>query len=157
VDATAAGTDIFIADSGCGTIREVSGTGTNRAVTAIAGLPNYPGNADGTGSAARFSHPYAIAVDSAGAVYISDIYCQTIRKGVVAPPLQILSATLNFSGGQFGFHLSGPSGQSVVVQASSNLLNWSPVWTNVPGLSPLTFSDLQSTGYANRFYRAVSQ
>jgi DNA-binding beta-propeller fold protein YncE len=41
-------------------------------VTTIAGLATYPGNADGTNSAARFYSPGGIAVDVAGNVYVAD-------------------------------------------------------------------------------------
>jgi hypothetical protein len=35
-----------------------------------------------------------------------------------------------FNGGQFGFSLTGPAAQSVVVQGSMDLLSWLPLWTN---------------------------
>src|SRR5438874_853674 len=39
-----------------------------------------PGSADGTGSAARFSYPNGLAVDSVGNVYVADYGNNTIRK-----------------------------------------------------------------------------
>lgn len=38
------------------------------------------GNADGTGTAALFNHPFGAAMDAAGNVYVSDSYNCTIRK-----------------------------------------------------------------------------
>lgn len=58
-----------------------------------------------------------------------------------------------FNAGQFGFNLSGPAGQSVVVEASTDLAIWLPIWTNTI-TGTLTFSDPQSGGYSQRFYRA---
>ena len=59
-----------------------------------------------------------------------------------------------FNGGQFGFNLSGPPGKSVVVEASSDLLNWLPLRTNTLTFpAALNFSDPQSAVYTNRFYR----
>ena len=49
-------------------------------VTTLAGRAGYPGSADGTGSAARFSSPWGVAVDSAGNVYVGDTGNHTIRK-----------------------------------------------------------------------------
>jgi len=46
----------------------------------LAGTPTVSGSADGTGSAARFSHPYAVAVDGGGNVYVADTYNFTVRK-----------------------------------------------------------------------------
>jgi sugar lactone lactonase YvrE len=38
------------------------------------------GNADGVGPAARFNAPTAVAVDSAGNIYVTDHFCATVRK-----------------------------------------------------------------------------
>lgn len=58
------------------------------------------------------------------------------------------------AGGRHGFQLSitNDSGSSVVIQASTNLITWLPVFTNV---APFTFTNLDSTNYPQRFYRAV--
>ena len=58
-----------------------------------------------------------------------------------------------FRAGQFGFNLSGPAGQTVVVDASTNLLNWSPVSTNNMGNEPVYFSDPESSWLLRHFYR----
>ena len=61
--------NIYVADRTNHTIRKVTPAGN---VTTFAGLANTPGSTDGTGSAARFSNPQGIAVDSAGTVYVAD-------------------------------------------------------------------------------------
>jgi sugar lactone lactonase YvrE len=48
------------------------------AFATLAGIP--PGKIDGSGAAARFQRPYAVASDSVGNVYVADIYNHTIRK-----------------------------------------------------------------------------
>ena len=99
-----------------------------------------------------------MVVDSAGNLYVPDFGNYTIRKGY--PPLVMTSSGsgFGFNGGQFGFTLTGPSGQSVVVESSSDLLNWLPLWTNTLTFpAPLTFSDPQSGVYSNRFYRAFTK
>ena len=55
--------------------------------------------------------------------------------------------------GQFTFDLTGPTGRSVVIEASTDLVNWLPIWTNTFGAGALNFSDPQSGIYSNRFYR----
>jgi len=59
----------YVADRTNHTIRKVTPAGH---VTTFAGLANNPGGTDGTGSAARFSSPFGVAVDSAGTVYVAE-------------------------------------------------------------------------------------
>jgi hypothetical protein len=116
-------------------------------VTTLGGIPGFYGTADGTGSAARFSNPAGLAVDGDGNIYVADFYFNTIRKGY--PPPKILNAA--FVGGQFRFDLTAPLGRPGVVEASTDLMSWLPIWTNT---SALNFSDPQSSISSNRFYRA---
>ena len=69
----AAGT-AYVADTVNATIRKVTAGGV---VTTLAGSAGNPGNADGTGSAARFYEPQGLAVDSAGTVYVADTWNHT--------------------------------------------------------------------------------
>src|SRR5258708_20044059 len=63
--------------------------------------------------------------------------------------------SLSFDGGQFGFVLTGQSRQLVVVETSTDLVNWLPLWTNtIPFPAALNFSDPQSGVSSHRFYRA---
>ncbi len=48
-------------------------------MTTLAGLAGTSGSADGTGSAARFDYPYAVAVDSMGTIFVADTSNHTIR------------------------------------------------------------------------------
>jgi sugar lactone lactonase YvrE len=69
--------NLFVADTGNHTIRRVAISGE---VTTFAGLAGQAGSADGTGSAARFSSPNGVTVDSAGNVYVADSGNGTVRK-----------------------------------------------------------------------------
>jgi DNA-binding beta-propeller fold protein YncE len=48
--------------------------------TTLAGPDESPGAIDATASAGRFNHPYGVAVDSAGNVYVADSDNYTIRR-----------------------------------------------------------------------------
>jgi sugar lactone lactonase YvrE len=53
---------------------------TTGVVTTLAGEPGSFGSADGTGNAARFGEPGALALDAAGNVYVADTSNNTLRK-----------------------------------------------------------------------------
>jgi hypothetical protein len=64
------------------------------------------------------------------------------------------NADFGFTGGAFGFDVTGPSGASVVIQGSPDLQTWIPLQTNLLGGGLLYFSDPQSPTNVQRFYRA---
>jgi hypothetical protein len=66
----------------------------------------------------------------------------------------ITNAAFGVTNGLFGFSVSGPSGASVIIQASTDLQTWIPLETNLLGSGPLYFSDPQSPANVQRFYRA---
>ena len=73
--------NIYVADTDNRTIRKITPAG---AVSTLAGQAGSPADsADGTGSRARFSNPFGIAVDSSGNIYVVDANNHTIRKGAL--------------------------------------------------------------------------
>ncbi|HTW74975.1 MAG TPA: hypothetical protein VMD56_08680 [Steroidobacteraceae bacterium] len=67
---------VYVADYGHDEICEITPAGV---VTTLAGS-GVQGDADGTGSAASFSYPESVALDSAGNVYVADYGNNQIRK-----------------------------------------------------------------------------
>jgi hypothetical protein len=57
--------NVYVADTYNNTIRKVRPVGTNWVATTLGGPPGIWGSAGGSGSAARFSNPNGVAVDSA--------------------------------------------------------------------------------------------
>ncbi len=72
--------NLYVADYGNNTIRKLTPSGPNWAVTTIAGLAGNAGSTDGTNGSARFSDPSGITVDASGNLYVADTYNRTIRK-----------------------------------------------------------------------------
>ena len=78
----------------------------------LANGTNYGSN-DGTGAGARFNHPYALAADHAGNVYVADTSNNLVRKITSAGVVTTIAGTNN--NGKF----SSPSG--IAVDASTNI------------------------------------
>jgi hypothetical protein len=58
---------------------------------------------------------------------------------------------------QAAFNITGQSNQVVLVQTSSDLVNWSPLATNTLNGHPFPFSDPTPATLPRRFYRAQTQ
>ena len=86
---------VYVADTQNHTIRKISPAGI---VTTLAGLAGAPGVADGTGAAARFAGPCAVAVDGGGNVYVADTWNHAIRKITPAGVVTTLAGTCGLSG-----------------------------------------------------------
>jgi hypothetical protein len=74
------------------------------------------------------------------------------------PQAQTSDGSFGVQTNQFGFNINWASGQTVVVEASTNLSNpiWQPVQTNTLTSGTAYFSDPQWTNYPGRFYRLRS-
>jgi hypothetical protein len=97
--ATDSSENVYVADYYDHTIRKITPAG---AVTTLAGLAGSSGSADGTGSAARFNHPWGVATDSGGNVYVADSYNHTIRKITPAGAVTTLAGLAGSSGSADG-------------------------------------------------------
>jgi hypothetical protein len=76
---------------------------------------------------------------------------------VLPPPLQFNTAPPNLQLSAQGFRLEvddAIGSNPVVLLASSNLINWQPILSNVPVLGTALFLDAAATNSSRRFYRA---
>jgi hypothetical protein len=75
------------------------------------------------------------------------------------PQVQIGDGSFGVRTNQFGFNIAWASGQTVVVEACTDLANplWQPVQTNMLTSDSVYFGDSQWTNYSARFYRLKQQ
>jgi sugar lactone lactonase YvrE len=94
------------------------------------------------------------ATNAAGAICI-----RTLTFNAVPAPPSILLNDVSFGvrSNHFGFNLRAGAGQVVVVQTSTNLVNWTDLATNTAGASPFYFRDPAPPNSRCRFYRARAQ
>jgi sugar lactone lactonase YvrE len=101
----------YVADTGNGTIRAITSAGV---VSTLAGSAGNFGSTDATGSSARFYGPQAVAVGSAGNLYVADTANHTIRKitsGGVVSTLAGLAGTNGLTDGTgTSARFNGPQG-----------------------------------------------
>ena len=90
---------VYAADFYNNTIRKITPAGS---VSTFAGLAGSTGSTDGTGSAARFFGPVAVAVDGVGNVYVADLGNFTIRKITPASVVSTLAGLPGSAGSADG-------------------------------------------------------
>lgn len=78
------------------TIRKITPSGV---VTTLAGSPGEQGFVDGIGSAARFSTPTSVAVDTNGILYVADAFNGAIRKITAAGAVTTLATGFSLPAG----------------------------------------------------------
>jgi Fibronectin type III domain len=90
----------------------------------------------------------AKAVNSSG---IESTY--SIQSSYLVPSAAAIFGKLIYSGNAVSVAVTGTPGSIYVIQASTNLVNWISLVTNV---TPLQFTDTNVGQYRKRFYRAVN-
>jgi hypothetical protein len=153
--------NLYVADSGNYTIRKVT---TGGVVSTLAGVAGARGEADGTGSAARFYDPQNLAVDGAGNIYVADGMGDVIRmvtpSGVVTTLAGIPGAAGTSDGtgnaaafnDPTGINVDGAGNVYVADYGNDTVRKIAPggVVTTIAG-SPLTPGSADGTGSAARF------
>ncbi len=135
--------NLYIADSGNQRIREVY----------LAGYPTLALTGVGTNNAGNYTvvvtGPYG-SVTSAVA---------TLAVTIPNTPPQIITgdAFFGFLTNQFGFNVSGAAGQTIVVDGSTDLVNWTPLCTNTVCSNLFYFCDPAWTNFPWCFFRARLQ
>ena len=127
--------NIYVGDSGNSTIRKIGSSGV---VSTLAGLAGGSGSDDGTGSAARFSGPTGVAVDSAGNVYVADENNSTIRKITPTAVVSTLAGLADYGGSTDGkgsvARFVSPSG--VAVDSANNVYVADSYNNNIRKITP---------------------
>jgi hypothetical protein len=78
----------------------------------------------------------------------------TVMLGGPAP--QVGASSAGVKAGGFGFTLNGVTNQTIVVEASTNLVNWQPIWTSTLSTLSTNFVDPDWVNHPRRFYRLRS-
>lgn len=124
--------NVYVVDNSA--VRKISALGV---VTTLAGAVGELGDADGTGSAARFRRPWGIAVDGAGNAYVADTENMVVRRITPAGVVSTHAGTRGMRGRADGSTASatflGPMGIAVDAGGNLYLTDWfGPPAPNIP-------------------------
>lgn len=75
----------------------------------------------------------------------------------IIPAFTALTSGSGMIGKGFKLTFSAPAGSNVVIEATSNLKSWSPIYTNVAAGGTLSYTDTVAKTLSCRFYRAMLQ
>jgi sugar lactone lactonase YvrE len=154
---------VYVADTDNQTIRKITPAGV---VSTLAGLAGTSGGADGTGSAARFSYPSGVAVDTAGYLYVADYFNHTIRKITPAGVVSTLAGLAGSPGSNDGTGSAARFNfpESVAVDSAGNVyvadrnnesirkITPAGVVSTLAGFAGGGYGSADGTGNAARFY-----
>jgi hypothetical protein len=95
---------------------------------------------------------YQVVVSNVAGAVTSSV----VTLSVTGVPVTFGAGGIQVSGGAITLSLTNLTGQgSVVVQASANLVQWEPVFTNAAAFGSFQCNDTVSTNVPSRYYRAV--
>lgn len=94
-----------------------------------------------------------LVADAQTGLFRHRYYRARLCEGVLPPPA-ITAGGGSFQSGRFGFNVSGVTGQTVIIESSTNLVTWSVLSTNTLDDDALPFHDSKGTNFPWQFYRA---
>ena len=118
----------------------------------------------GSGSTGATLNLSNLGASSAGgySVVVSCDYgsvTSAVASVTVTNPIVTLSAAsgdgMGMTSAGFSFQFSVPTGQTYIVLASTDLLNWAPVYTNVAASATVAVTDASASSFTKRYYRVV--
>jgi sugar lactone lactonase YvrE len=141
--------NVYVTDQSNNTIRMLTPEQGEWLVSTIGGEALQAGTADGVGENVRFRHPWGIAVDAAGELYVTDYGNHTIRHGSLVPFLRVRIALQRII-------LQWPAMAAGYFIETSTTLDpnalWSPL-TNTPATNGPNVILADQPGAAVVFYR----
>lgn len=102
-------------------------------------------------SQAGSTNPVTVEVSDNGTPVLS----ATQSFNVTVNPLVIPTlGSTSYTGGQFSLQVgAGTLGPDYIVSVSTDLTNWTTIFTNFAPVTPFTFTDTNAAAYTTRFYR----
>jgi len=95
---------------------------------------------------------YSVIVTNTAGSVISSNAILTVSSGAPSSQPQ-LSGFIYNNDGTFSLTVNGDTGPDYIVQASTNLTDWTSIFTNHSPIPPFVWTDLIASNFSQRFYR----
>ena len=99
---------------------------------------------------------YSVSVNN-GLTATSISATLVVQTNPIPNVVTIVSAGMDMTAGGFKLQLSGPAGSNYVIQASTDLKSWIPIYTNAAPTGSVTCTDAAAINLPFRYYRAKIQ
>lgn len=99
---------------------------------------------------------YTVVVSSPYGSVTSAVATLTVTTSNLLPQVIFNDTKFGFQSNIFGFSVRAAGGQKIIIDSSTDLVNWIPLSTNSMRTIPVYFDDSASTHLPSRFYRARS-
>jgi len=100
---------------------------------------------------------YSVQIKNGGGTTTSTPAVVLVLTSTVSNVVSFVTSGTGLTPGGFKIQLSGPSGSNYVIQASSDLKNWTPIFTNTAPSGSLSYTDAVANSLSFQYYRAKIQ
>ncbi len=100
---------------------------------------------------------YSVQIQNGGGSVTSGTASLTVLTSTVSKVLNIVSTGTGMTARGFNLQLSGPTGSNYVIQASTDLKNWTSISTNAAPAGSVSYTDTAAIYFPSRYYRARIQ
>lgn len=101
-----------------------------------------------------------VSTNDAGSYYavVTDLLGGSVKTSsatlTISPPVAAVTSGSGMMSKGFKLQFSGPTGSNLVIEATSDMVHWSPISTNVLTGGSVTYTDVVARTLSGRFYRA---
>jgi hypothetical protein len=110
--------------------------------------------------ATNATYQVSAAARQSGGIYTVVAYnpvgsvTSTVANVTIEVPLELNLQPVQ-QNGRVHFRVSGVASQTFILQGSTNLVHWQPLYTNSAAGAPVTYDDTSTTNRSRRYYRAL--
>ena len=108
-------------------------------------------------SSANAGTYYVKVENGGGEVTSGNALVVVLNVSNVLTTVNLLASQCGMTNGGFRLQMLKPAGSNCVIEATSDYVHWTPIYTNSAGTTNISYLDGDATNHAQRYYRARLQ